>query len=125
MFKQLANDLKHEFPSLKGLSRSNLMSMRSFALAWPDFESNKIVQQAVGQIPWGHNILLIQKLNSENERLWYAAETIKNGWSRSVLAHQVESGLILRTGNAVNNFVATLPSVHIEMTLSHDFEVEE
>lgn len=115
--EQLAQDLKQAFPSMKGLSRSNLMSMRAFALAWPDFESNSIVQQAVGQIPWGHNVLLIQKLETYEERLWYATEVVKNGWSRAVLAHQVESGLILRAGNAVNNFKMTLPHPDSELAV--------
>ncbi|CAH1525979.1 conserved hypothetical protein [Vibrio owensii] len=113
--EQLAQDLKQAFPSMKGLSRSNLMSMRAFALAWPDFESNSIVQQAVGQIPWGHNVLIIQKLEEYEERLWYATEVVKNGWSRAVLAHQVESGLLKRTGNAVNNFEITLPQPNSEL----------
>ncbi|UKA12661.1 PDDEXK nuclease domain-containing protein [Photobacterium damselae] len=115
--EQLAQDLKQAFPSMKGLSRSNLMSMRAFALAWPDFESNSIVQQAVGQIPWGHNVLLIQKLNEYKERLWYAVEVVKNGWSRAVLIHQIESGLILRSGNAVNNFEMTLPQPNSELAV--------
>ncbi|GIU41122.1 hypothetical protein TUM3794_20890 [Shewanella colwelliana] len=113
--EQLAQDLKQAFPSMKGLSRSNLMSMRAFALAWPDFESNSIVQQAVGQIPWGHNILLIQKLEEHEERLWYAREVVKNGWSRAVLTHQVESRLLKRIGNAVNNFEMTLPQPNSEL----------
>lgn len=115
--EQLAKDLKQAFPSMKGLSRSNLMSMRAFALAWPDFESNSIVQQAVGQIPWGHNVLLIQKLDEYKERLWYAVEVVKNGWSRAVLIHQIESGLILRSGNAVNNFEMTLPQPNSELAV--------
>ncbi|CDS97834.1 conserved hypothetical protein [Vibrio crassostreae] len=113
----LAQDLKQAFPAMKGLSRSNLMSMRAFAQAWPDFESNPIVQQAVGQIPWGHNVLLIQKLRSTDERLWYANETIKNGWSRAVLIHQVESQLITRIGSAVNNFEMTLPDPRSELAI--------
>ncbi|WP_217518767.1 PDDEXK nuclease domain-containing protein [Vibrio metschnikovii] len=115
--EQLAQDLKQAFPAMKGFSRSNLMSMRAFALAWPDFESNPIVQQAVGQIPWGHNVLLMQKLEEKKQRLWYAAEVVKNGWSRAVLAHQVESGLLKRTGNAVNNFELTLPQPNSELAI--------
>ncbi|USD67708.1 PDDEXK nuclease domain-containing protein [Vibrio sp. SCSIO 43136] len=115
--EQLAQDLKQAFPSMKGLSRSNLMSMRAFALAWPDFASNPIVQQAVGQIPWGHNIHLIQKLDEPKERLWYASEVVKHGWSRAVLAHQVESGLLQRSGSAVNNFEMTLPQPNSELAV--------
>lgn len=113
--EQLAKDLKNAFPSMKGFSRSNLMYMRSFALAWPDFSTNQFVQQAVGQIPWGHNLLLLQKIKSTDERHWYANQTIKNGWSRAVLLHQVESGLIHRKGNAVNNFHLTLPESSSEL----------
>ncbi len=102
---------------MKGLSRSNLMSMRAFALSWPDFISNPIVQQAVGQIPWGHNILLIQKLEEPKQRLWYASEVVKHGWSRAVLAHQVESGLLERSGCAVNNFEMTLPQPNSELAV--------
>ncbi|MBR9728006.1 YhcG family protein [Shewanella intestini] len=115
VIEQLAQDLKHAFPAMKGLSRSNLMNMRAFALAWPDFKSDLIVQQAVGQIPWGHNIALIQKLEEPTERLWYASEVVKHGWSRAVLTHQVESGLLQRSGNAVNNFEMTLPQPNSEL----------
>ena len=113
--QQLASDLKKEFPSMKGFSRSNLMYMRSFALEWPDFEENQIVQQAVGQLPWGHNLVLIQRFKTIEERLWYANKAIENGWSRSVLVHQIDSNLISRQGNAVNNFKSTLPSVTSEL----------
>lgn len=69
-----------------------------------------IVQQLVAQIPWGHNILIIQKLNSPDDALFYVRKTIENNWSRAVLAHQIESGLHLREGQAVSNFAATLPA---------------
>jgi predicted nuclease of restriction endonuclease-like (RecB) superfamily len=65
----LANDLRQAFPDLKGFSRTNLLYMRSFAENWADFEQNPIVQQAVGQIPWGHNLVLLTKLNEPQARL--------------------------------------------------------
>ena len=52
VIERLAQDLKTAFPELKGFSRANLLYMRSFAENWPDFHSDQIVQQAVGQIPW-------------------------------------------------------------------------
>ena len=67
--KQLAADLKCSFPDLKGFSRSNLMSMRAFADAWPDFTTEPIVQQSVGQLPWSHNLLLLSKLKDRQQRL--------------------------------------------------------
>jgi predicted nuclease of restriction endonuclease-like (RecB) superfamily len=56
---RLSHDLRTAFPDMKGFSRSNLMYMRAFAQAWPEGE---IVQQAVGQLPWGHNLVLLTKL---------------------------------------------------------------
>lgn len=115
VIEQLANDLRTAFPQLKGFSRANLMYMRSFAENWPDFHSDSIVQQAVGQIPWGHNLVLISKLKTREERLAYAAQCRQNGWSRNVLVHQIETRLLERQGEAVSNFQATLPSPQSEL----------
>ncbi|MEM9449894.1 MAG: PDDEXK nuclease domain-containing protein [Cyanobacteria bacterium P01_E01_bin.6] len=103
---QLSKDLKHEFPNMKGFSRTNLMYMRAFAAAYPD---ESIIQEVLGQIPWYHNITLLDKINTNNERLWYAQATIGNGWSRNVLVTQIENGLHLRQGSAITNFKTTLP----------------
>ena len=103
---RLAADLRREFPDMTGLSRTNLKYMRALAEAYP---GNEIGQQAVGQIPWGHNIVLLTRLDDAAERLWYAARTVEHGWSRAVLVHQIESGLYTRQGQAVTNFERTLP----------------
>jgi len=103
---RLARDLRQAFPELRGFSRSNLLNMRAFAQAWSDEE---IVQQVVGQIPWGHNVRLLEAVKDPEERLWYAKKTIENGWSRNVLMLQIESGLFHRHGEAVTNFEQTLP----------------
>jgi predicted nuclease of restriction endonuclease-like (RecB) superfamily len=68
IIERLASDLKRDFPQMKGLSRSNLMYMRAFAAAYPD---EAIVQEALGQITWYHNITLIEKVKAQEERLWY------------------------------------------------------
>ena len=104
--QRLADDLRAAFPGVGGFSRANLMYMRAFAAAYPDLS---IVQQAVGQIPWGHNIALIERVKEPEERLWYAEQTVANGWSRSVLQQWIESDLYSRQGKAVNNFDRTLP----------------
>ncbi len=83
---RLAKDLRAEFPQMKGLSRTNLLYMRSFAEAWPE---ESIVQQAVGQIPWGHNVRLLDLVKSSEERLWYIYGAIENGWSRNMLVLRV------------------------------------
>ena len=107
VIERLANDLRAEFPDMKGFSRANLMYMRSFAVAW---DSEGFVQRLVGQIPWGQNITLITKTKGREEREWYARKIVEKGWSRPVLVHQIESGLIHREGKAVTNFDKTLPS---------------
>lgn len=81
--------------------------MVHFAKTYPDFQ---IGQQLVAQIPWGHNILLLQKLTSVEERLWYVKKTIENGWSRNVLHHWIDNDLHKREGTAISNFQTTLPS---------------
>ena len=103
---RLANDLKKEFPEMKGFSPRNLKFMRGLAEAYSDEE---IVKQAVSQIPWGHNIRIIQKIKDKEQREWYVQQTIQNGWSRNVLIHHIDSNLYQRQGQAVTNFERTLP----------------
>lgn len=104
---RLAKDLRAEFPQMKGLSRTNLLYMRAFAGAWTE---ESIVQQLVGQLPWGHNVRLLDHLKTPEERLWYAQAAIEHGWSRNILEMQIESGLYKRQGRSANNFSKTLPS---------------
>ena len=92
---------------MKGFSRANLMYMRAFAQAWPD---TAIVQQAVGQLPWGHNLVLLTKLKQPEERIAYARAAIEHGWSRNVLGIHIETRLLERTGKAVTNFAKHLPA---------------
>ena len=103
---RLAQDLKQEFPDMKGFSRTNLLYMRAFAEAYPD---EAIVQRNAGQIPWRHNQVILDKLKSLEERLWYAQKSLEGGWSRDILVMQIESGLYDRQGGAITNFERTLP----------------
>ena len=105
--ERLAKDLHKEFPDMGGFSRSNLLYMRAFAEAYPD---PSIVQQLVGQIPWGHNVLLLTKLKKPEHRLWYAQATVANGWSRAVLDVQIATHAHRRQGKAITNFKRTLPA---------------
>ena len=92
---------------MEGFSRSNLMYMRSFASTW---SRREIVQAPLGQLPWYHQIALIEKLKSRTDRLAYAALAVENGWSRNVLVHHVESGTAEKDGSAaLTNFRETLP----------------
>jgi predicted nuclease of restriction endonuclease-like (RecB) superfamily len=103
---RLAADLKIAFPEMKGFSPRNLKYMRAFAEAWPD---EPIVQQLVAQIPWGHNVRILDCVKDPSEREWYVRATVQNGWSRDILVHQIESGLRHRQGRAVTNFDRALP----------------
>ena len=103
---RLSQDLRQEFPELKGLSRTNLLYMRAFAEAYSE---EQIVQQVVGQIPWGHNLMILDKVKDLAARRWYAQQVTTNGWSRNILAMQIQSQLYQRQGQAVTNFEATLP----------------
>lgn len=109
---RLAADLRRAFPDMTGISARNLKYMRSLANAWPDRE---IVQQLVAQLPWGHNTVLLQAVKSTSEREWYARQAIENGWSRSVLSHQIESRLFARQGRALTNFTRTLPAAQSDL----------
>ena len=62
----------------------------------------------ITQIPWGHNLAIISKCKSTDEALYYVQNTIAHGWSRSVLTHQIESGLWQREGKAITNFTKAL-----------------
>jgi predicted nuclease of restriction endonuclease-like (RecB) superfamily len=103
---RLSADLRAAFPEMKGFSRSNLKYMRGFAEAWAESE---IGQQPVGQLPWGHNIVLLTKLKDRGVRLAYAAKILEHGWSRNVLEHHIDARTVERQGKALTNFGERLP----------------
>jgi predicted nuclease of restriction endonuclease-like (RecB) superfamily len=102
----LAKDLKSAFPDMKGFSRRNLLYMRLFAEAYPESE---FVQQLVAQLPWDHNVRILDKLKTSELREQYAKAAFEFGWSRSILEMQIESQWHARTGQAITNFSRTLP----------------
>jgi predicted nuclease of restriction endonuclease-like (RecB) superfamily len=103
---QVSTDLRAAFPEMRGFSPSNLKYMRAFAEAWPDFPDR---QQAVGELPWGHNVVLLTKLKQEDQRLGYAQAAVSHGWSRNVLVHHIELRTVERQGKALTNFEQQLP----------------
>ncbi len=109
---RLSTGLREAYPDMRGLSSRNLKYMRAFAAAWPD---QGVVQEALAQITWYHNLALLEKLDDSAVRLWYARQTAGNGWSRSILALQIESRLHERQGMAVTNFSKSLPPSDSDM----------
>jgi hypothetical protein len=103
---RLAKDLKAAFPDLTGFSARNMRYMKALAEAYPD---EAILQRSVAILPWRHNIVLLEKLKDQEQRLWYAVQASGNGWSQDILAMQIDSNLFRRQGGAVTNFDLTIP----------------
>lgn len=103
----LAFDLKVEFPEVEGFSPRNLWRMRAFYLAWRG--DSEILPQAVAELPWGHNGVLLEKLRDAPARHWYAASAVERGWSRATLTTHIETRLHQREGMAISNFAGALP----------------
>ena len=112
VIERLAHDLRAAFPDMKGFSPRNLKYMRAFAETWPDSE---FVQGVLAQLPWYHQLALLDKLRKEEERRWYAAKAIEHNWSRNILVIQIETRLRERTGMASTNFATQLPRPHSDL----------
>lgn len=109
---RLSADLKKAFPEMNGFSPRNLKYMRRFAEVWPD---ESIVQRCVAQLPWRHNICLMEKVKEPNRRLAYAMSAIEHGWSKTILEMQLDNYTLERTGKLPTNFDKTLPDVQSDM----------
>lgn len=110
---RLAADLAREFPEQRGWSRTSLLYMRKAAEVWPN--ETEFVQQAVGRLPWGHVTVLLDRLATREERDWYAAQAVENGWTRNVLEHHIKADLRSRLGAAPTNFAAALDAPDSEL----------
>ena len=90
---------------MKGFSLANLHNMRRFAESYPNAE---FLQQAAGELPWYHHVVLMERVKDPNERSFYIENAAQYGWSRSVMIHQIELNLYQRQGKAITNFKDTL-----------------
>jgi predicted nuclease of restriction endonuclease-like (RecB) superfamily len=122
--KQMSKDLQEEFPEMKGFSERNLKYMRQWVQFWSghaalasgaEHEFGQQLVAQITQIPWGQNLMVLGKARSHDEALFYVQKTMENNWSRSVLLHQIEGQLFERTGKAIDNFKATLPTPHSDL----------
>ena len=114
--ENLAADIKLSFPNAKGYSVRNLKYMSKFASTYPD---EQFVQTVSAQIPWSHNVAILDKVKGEKQREWYIRKTAENGWSHNVLIHQIESGLYERQAIAdkISNFESRLASPQSELAV--------
>ena len=109
---RLAADLRHAFPDMRGFSPRNLKYMRAFAQAWPD---ESIVQRCAAQLPWRQIMLLLDKCKDSALQLWYTHKSLEHGWSRDILALQIQSRAHTRHGKSQHNFASTLPPADSDM----------
>lgn len=115
LIDQLANDLRLEFSEVKGFSRRNLYAIRQWYLFFSArFE---FVPQAVAQLPWGHQRLIINKIKDVDIALNYATACLNNSWSRDTLEANINSNFHLRVGNSQTNFSSTLPLPHSDLAI--------
>lgn len=139
VLERLAADLRRAFPGVAGFSRANLFRIRAFYLAWAspaelpaivaqpvrqlpedaqppaDQEFSAIVSPAVANLPWGHNVVLLQRVKDPVARRWYAEAAVEHGWSRTILELQIQGGLHARQGRAVTNFARVLPAADSDL----------
>jgi predicted nuclease of restriction endonuclease-like (RecB) superfamily len=119
--EHLSQDLSAEFTDVKGFSKRNLEFIRKWYQFWKQAvsqmksENTKQVVSQIFMIPWGHNIIIIQKCKNIDEAMYYIQNTIKNGISRNVLIHHIKSNLYERNGKAITNFENTLPPLQSDL----------
>lgn len=120
--KLLSSDLRKEFPDMKGFSAENLKHIRYWYIFYNDYliglqavTQLSDIERRIKSIPWGHNQRIMYKCKNVKEALFYVEKTIENGWSRTVLEHQIDGDLYKRIGNAVTNFDNRLPTVQSEL----------
>ncbi len=115
IIERVAKDLQNEFPGIEGFSTRNIWRMRAFYKAYeilPQVVAEMTkdgLPECLGSIPWGHNAVLLEKVKTVEERLWYAKMAIAEGWSRSTLQEFIKTNLYKRHGKAITNFNERLP----------------
>ncbi|MGN6420634.1 MAG: PDDEXK nuclease domain-containing protein [Pseudobacter sp.] len=126
---RLANDLKSEFPNSSGFSVRNLAYMQAFAEAWPQFP---ILQPTVAklqgvenqgnnnfsallQVPWTHHTVILSKVKTIEERIFYLNKVVENSWTKELLKINIDTDLFSRHCNAITNFDQTLAGNQSEL----------
>jgi len=112
--ENLSHDIALEYPKMQGYSARNLRYMAKFAKEYPQAE---ILQQVVAKLPWGQNVVLMDRVTDKKAREWYMQQIIAGGWSRSRLIDNIELETYQRQTNPskTDNFTATLPKIQSEL----------
>ncbi len=115
--ENIAKDMQNMAPGIEGFSSANIYRMKAFYEAYGNSRTavRELEELPIFTIPWGHNVVLLQKLKNNDQRLWYAQKSIEYGWSRSMLETWIKSDLYNREGKAITNFSKTLPKPHSDM----------
>ena len=120
----LSKDIKIEYPNIKGMSARNLRYMQKFA---KEFDNDEFLQQYAANLPWTTITTIMDYINEKNIRIWYIKETLKNGWLRTILIHQIKLKLYERQAlseNKITNFNKTFPyptNMHIEELIKNPY----
>lgn len=112
VIKRLSDDLRKEFPDMKGLSARNIQYMTTFARTWAQ---GPIAQQPAAQLPWGHIMVLLDKKLDVSATNSYTAAAVQYGWSRNVLLNMIMNRTLERTGAAPSNFAQQLAAQDSEL----------
>jgi predicted nuclease of restriction endonuclease-like (RecB) superfamily len=112
----LSRDIKHDFPNAKGYSVRNLKYMAKFAKIYPDLQ---FVQTVSAQIPWSHNVAILEKVDTSEKREWYIRQTFEAGWSVRTLEDQIDYQLYERQAldHKVSNFKQRLPMPQSDLAI--------
>jgi len=105
--EMLAIELQKEFVGVNGFSARNLWYMRNLYEQYSD--STLILQPVVAEIPWTHNILILEKCKDENERFFYIKMTANQRWSKTLLINAIDAKSYQNTIINQNNFQETIP----------------
>jgi len=100
--ERLSADLQREFPGQSGWSPTNLRYMRRVAKVWPS--ESDFLHHVGGELPWRHITVLLDRLKTREDRDWYAARALDEGWKRSVLEHFIKVRLKDQLGAAPTNW---------------------
>ncbi len=112
--QNFSTSLRLEFPNTDGFSERNLSRMKKF---YEEYKDLSILPTALAKLPWSHNMLLLDKVKDLEIRKWYAEKCFENGWSHTVLEHQIDSGVYERQvlAEKLTNFNEKLPLPQSEL----------